>query len=365
MATPAHRLLLVLPSLERGGAERVMLELAHAFHTAGREVHLATLLAGGPLRAAVPPGVVLHELVPAVPQPSTPALAWQAFRRLVALLHDLHPDAVLSTVTGTNLLATLAIRTVHPRPRLVLREASGLLNASPLKRRAMRWIYPHADAVIAVSHGVAGDLRGLGVPAPCLHAIHNPVDANRLRALAAQGHVLPELQDTPYLVALGRLTPAKDYPTLLQAYARSQARHSHRLVLVGEGPERAALEAQIAALGLTGRALLPGALANPFHVLRHAAALVLSSCWEGCPNVLLEALALGVPVVATDCPHGPAELLDQGRHGRLVPVGAVNALAAAMEDVCTFPVPPSTTAVAGLSPSAVAARYLAVLDGAP
>ena len=360
----ADRILLVLPSLERGGGERVMLQLARSFLAAGRDVHLAVLLGGGPLRGEVPDAVVLHELVPAGHARGF-WLAWQAFPRLISLMRSVQPGAVLSTMTGTNLLTVLACKRSHGRARLVLREASSLVNAPGFfKRRAMRWLYPCADMIVAVSRGVAEDLRGLGIPDDRIRVIHNPVDPERLRHLAGVGPVLPSLEGVPYVIALGRLTKAKDYPTLLRAYAASKLRHSHRLVIVGEGEERADLERLIRELGIAERVLLAGALDNPFRILAGAALLVLSSLWEGYPNVLLEALALNVPVVATDCRHGPRELFDDGHKGCLVPVGDDVTLARAMETELRHPSSCSQFALDEHRPQVIASGYLAVLDKA-
>ncbi|MGH8183540.1 MAG: glycosyltransferase, partial [Rhodanobacteraceae bacterium] len=277
MATRADRILIVLPSLERGGGERVLLQLAGLFLAAGREVHVAVLLGGGPLRPLVPDAAVLHELVGAGSASKGLALARKAFPRLVSLLRTLRPDAVLSTMTGTNLLTALAHKLTACNARLALREASSLVNVKSVpKRQAMRWLYRRADALVAVSAGVAGDLIGLGLPEDRIHVIHNPVDAKRLRRLASTGPALRTDEDALYLVALGRLTEAKDYVTLLRAYAASALRTSHRLEIVGEGEQRANLENLVRELGLVDRVLLPGTMDNPYRVLANAALLILS-----------------------------------------------------------------------------------------
>jgi glycosyltransferase involved in cell wall biosynthesis len=364
VAARAERLLLVLPSLERGGGEHVMLELARAFVAAGREVHVAVLLGGGPLRDQVPEGAVLHELADANGAAKGFGLARRAYPKLISLLHAIGPHAVLSTITGANLLTVLACMRVRSGSRVVLREASSLVNArSVLKRQAMRWLYPRADAVIAVSTGVAEDLRDLGIPSGRIRVIHNPVDRQRLRRLADTGPVPPEVYGMPYAIALGRLTEAKDYPTLLQAYASSELRHTHRLVIIGDGELRDSLRSAAREMGIADCVLLVGGMDNPFHVLAGAALLVLSSRWEGYPNVLLEALALGVPVVATDCPHGPRELLDGGRYGRLTAVGDHVALARAMDAEPQNPSSMDQTLLATHNPKVIASRYLALLDG--
>jgi len=362
----ADRILLVLPSLERGGGERVMLQLAESFLAAGREVHIAALLGGGPLRGAVPEAVVLHELIDAGGALKGFALAWKALPRLVSLIRKVQPHAVMSTMTGTNLLVVLACMRARIRTCLVLREASSLVNTkSVLKHQAMRWLYRRADELVAVSAGVAQDLRGLGLPDDRIHVIHNPVDVERLHQLAAIG-LPPSVQGNgPYVVSLGRLTEAKDFPTLLRAYAITTLRETHRLIIVGEGEQRANLENLIRNLELADRVLLTGAMDNPHAVMAGATMHVLSSRWEGYPNVLLEALALGTSAISTDCPHGPREILDGGRNGRLVPVGDVVALASAMDAELERPSLVTEAALlTALSPPVIASRYLKLLDSA-
>ena len=358
----ADCILLVLPSLERGGGERVLLQLARSFLAAGREVHLAVLLGGGALRCEVPSDVVLHELVTSG-HPRGFSLARQAFPKLVRLMRAIRPDAVLSTMTGTNLLTILACMLARVDSRLVLREAASLVNVknSP-KLLMMRWLYPRATELVAVSTGIAQELRGLGLTENRINVIHNPVDAERLRRLAAN-ELPPKLRDkTPYIVSIGRLAEQKDQQTLLRAYALSPLRKSHRLVIVGEGNQRPSLEQLGRDLGIDDRLLLLGAMDNPYPVLAGASLHVLSSRWEGYPNVLLEALALGVPVVSCDCPHGPRELLDGGRHGRLAPVADANALACAMVAELAQPSSRSESVVAAHAPRMIGSRYLSLLD---
>lgn len=365
MAKRVHRIMLVLPSLGRGGGERVLLQLAQRFIDAGREVHVVALLGGGPLIAVVPQSATLHQLVDAGAGSKGFALARRAYPKLVSLLRAVGPDAVLSTMTGTNLLTALAHQRARCGAALFLREASSLVNVhSALKRQAMRWLYRRADGLIAVSSGVAEDLQGLGLAEEKIHVIHNPVDAARLRQLASVGPRLAVPDEAPYIVSLGRLTEAKDYPTLLRAYAASTLRNTHRLVIVGEGEQRANLEGLVRELGLTSHVLLPGAMDNPYRVLADAALHVLSSRWEGYPNVLLEAMALGVPVVATDCLFGPREILDGGRYGRLVPMGDSVALAHALDADLNPPLPPTEGALADHAPEIITSRYLAFMDGA-
>jgi glycosyltransferase involved in cell wall biosynthesis len=359
----ADRILLVLPSLDRGGGERVLLQLAGLFRAAGREVHVVALLGGGPLRSLVPDGVTLHELIDAGHVPKGFALAKRAFPELVSLMRTLKPNAVLSTMTGTNLLTVLACMRARVRTRLVLREAASLVNVkSVLKRQAMRWLYRRADGWVAVSAGVAQDLRGLGLSDERIHVLRNPVDAERLRHLAGVGQPLSSQGNEPYVVSLGRLAEQKDHSTLLRAYACSALRASHRLVIVGGGEGLKGLQRLANDLGLTDRVVFAGTMDNPYRVLADAELHVLSSRWEGYPNVLLEALALGVPVVSTDCPHGPREILDGGRYGRLVPVGDAAVLARAMDEELKQRSSGAEVVLAAHRPEVVASRYLVLLD---
>lgn len=214
-----------------------------------------------------------------------------------------------------------------------------------------------------MSEGVAKDLERLGLDPSLIHVIHNPIDAERIRALAAQVEPLPSFCNTPFIVSIGRLTIQKDHGTLLRAYAASALRHTHRLIVIGEGEQRQALAELAGKLGIEGRVELAGSFVNPYPILAGAALLVLSSRWEGYPNVLLEALALGVPVVATDCPAGPRELLQGGRYGRLVPVGDHLALARAIDDELREPAGNQHEMIEAHQPRTVACRYLVLLDG--
>jgi N-acetylgalactosamine-N,N'-diacetylbacillosaminyl-diphospho-undecaprenol 4-alpha-N-acetylgalactosaminyltransferase len=174
----------------------------------------------------------------------------------------------------------------------------------------MRLVYPRATRVIAVSNGVAGKLqRSFAVSRAKVEIIPNPVDADALQAAARNKSEFT--LDEPYLIAVGRLVSVKNYRMLIEAFAKSNL--PCRLVIAGDGPERDALGNLAATLGIADRVIMPGWLCNPYPALAGAAAFALSSNVEGFPNALVEAMALGVPVVATNCPDGPAEILaDRG-----------------------------------------------------
>src|SRR6185312_11852337 len=234
---------------------------------------------------------------------------------------------------------------------------------SSLKLLTMRWLYPRADEMVAVSAGIAQELGRLHVAEDRIHVIHNPVDAEKLRRLVVDGLPLNLRDKTPYIVSIGRLAEQKDQQTLLKAYALSPLRETHRLVIVGEGSQRPYLEQLGRDLGIDDRLLLLGAMDNPYPVLAGASLHVLSSRWEGYTNVLLEALALGVPVVSTDCPHGPRELLDNGRYGQLTPVADADALACAMAAELAQPCSGRDRVLESHDQGTIASRYLSLLDG--
>jgi glycosyltransferase involved in cell wall biosynthesis len=227
-------------------------------------------------------------------------------------------------------------------------------------------IYPRADGVIAVSRGVADDTLAItGLPPERVAVVRNPVITPALydQAGAPCEHPWMTRPDRPVIVAAGRLTRQKDFATLIRAFARLHARRPCRLIILGEGSLRRVLERLAVQLSLADDLDMPGFVADPYPFLARAHLFVLSSAWEGSPNVLTEALALGTPVVATDCPSGPREILEGGRVAPLVPVGDDRALAEAMAAV--LEAPPSAeslrAAAAEYTAAASARRYLEVL----
>lgn len=367
MTRAAPRVALLLADLGAGGAERAMLLLAREFLAVNVPVDLVVLRKSGELLADIPDGVRVVALTQGQGQGKPWTLALAAFLPMLRYLRRDRPVAILSTLTGTNLFALLTRALAGVDMRLVLREAAPLANsASRVRRMLVRRGYRHADAVVAVARGIADELGGLGLPASRMRVIHNPVDVPTLRAKAAADLAIPGLGDRrrPLVLSVGRLVVQKDYGTLIRAFARLRETVAAQLLIVGEGPCRKDLEAVVAELGIGEDVFLPGHASNPYPAFRHADVFALSSRSEGFPNVLLEALALGVPVVATDCDYGPREILDNGKHGRLVPVGDVDALADALAKQLDRP---ATVAAGSLSndltPAQIAARYLEALLG--
>jgi glycosyltransferase involved in cell wall biosynthesis len=162
--------------------------------------------------------------------------------------------------------------------------------------------------------------------------IHNPINLERVTQLAREPAEHPWFEDAdiPVVLGVGRLVPQKDFPTLMRAFALVRQQRPARLVILGQGRGRPELEALARSLGLEHDLWMPGIALNPYRYMARAAVFALSSAWEGFGNVLLESLACGRPIVSTDCPSGPAEILGNGRFGRLVPVGDAPAMASAI-----------------------------------
>jgi len=359
-----------LPSLAGGGAERMMLNLAQGLVAAGIELDLVVGSAAGPYRDLVPAGCDLVDL--------EAGRVLTALPGLVRYLRRRRPTVLLAAMDHANLIALWARSLARVPTRVAVSVRSTLSQearhapslAGRVLPRLARVFYPQACAVIAVSQGVADDLtRLIGAGRARVLVIPNPVVTPELAAQAAERPDHPWFQPglepakSPVILAAGRLTPQKDFPTLIRAFAALAERCDLRLLILGEGPQRPALESLIRDLGLGGRVALPGFRANPFAYMARARLFVLSSAWEGLPGVLIQAMACGTPVVSTDCPSGPREVLDGGRLGPLVAVGDAAALAAAIAR--TLDRPPAAALLRaraadyGVAP--VTRRYLEVL----
>lgn len=328
-----EKLALYLPSLRGGGAERVMVTLANAFAERGYGVDLVLAKAEGPYLQEVAEAVRVVDLRSSRVLFSLPGL--------LRYLRSERPRALLSAMGHANVIAVAARELARVPTRVVVSERNHLsvsiARARSLRARMlgrfMRRAYRRADGIIAVSGGVADDLAAhIGLARENVQVVFNPVVDSRLRALAAEPVDAPWFKkgDRPLVLAVGRLTEQKGFFTLIRAFARLRATQPARLAILGEGELRNELESEVKRLGLKKDVSLPGFVDNPFSFMRHADLFVLSSAWEGLPNVLIQAMACGIPVVSTDCPSGPAEILESGRWGRLVPVGDDKALAEAM-----------------------------------
>lgn len=355
--------MIVLHDFRLGGAERVMLRLAGGFAQRGAAVDVVTVGAGGPLRSELPEQVRHRALGVARVSRAAP--------RLAALVRTLRPDVVVATLPHVNVVTGMAQRLAGSRARLVLREANDPRfehhfggRAGALRALLTRAAYARADVVVALTAGNAAAIsQVLRVPPQRVRVIPNPApDVPRQPASSAG---LP--QGAPRLLCVARLSRQKDHATLLRGFERLLRSHPRaQLALLGDGPERSAVEALVDTLGVAAHVHVAGTVLDTEPWWSWADVLVLASRWEGFPNVLLEALAHGVPVVATDCPTGPREVVGGARVGELVPVGDADALAAAIDRVVVDPPDPAAvrSRAAAFALERIAEQWWHVLEGA-
>ncbi len=318
----------VLPNLEGGGSERVMLTLLEGLASYPVERTLIVLDRRGSFRDLVPAGVTVVDLQRPTVRSAVP--------RLYSVLRRLAPDLVFSTLGHLNIPIGLMRPLLPRRTRFVARESTmATLNNRLFHRRRgfdalYRLAYRRFDAVVCQSEPMRENMRcAYGLPAERLHLIHNPV--NVAAVTDAAGRRQRETGPRPLrIVSAGRLGPEKRFSLLLEACAGLQ--HDFRLEILGEGPERERLEAQAGKPGLAGKVTFCGFEVNPFPRFAAADVFALSSMFEGFPNVLLEANACGTPVVAFDVPGGIAEIIDHGVNGFLVKEGDVAGFARALEE---------------------------------
>jgi glycosyltransferase involved in cell wall biosynthesis len=332
-----ERLAFFLPGLYDGGAERIMLNLANGITSRGYPLDLVLARAEGPFMDQIPASVRLVNLNASRVVTSPPAL--------IRYLQRERPTALLS-ILYANYIAAWTKRLGGVPVRVILAEhntlSSAVKGSSELRLRLFpslaRWFYPWADGIIAVSQGVAEDLsKSTKVPRERIQVIYNPIVTPDLfeKSKAPIEHPWFKPGEPPVLLAVGRLTRQKAFDILIQAFAQVRKNHPVRLMILGEGEERLALETMIRECSLEKDINLPGFLPNPYPYMAHAAAFVLSSRWEGLPTVIVEAMALGIPIISTDCPSGPREILLNGKYGQLVHVDDPFALAAAITKTLT------------------------------
>jgi glycosyltransferase involved in cell wall biosynthesis len=366
-----RHLAFVLDHLGAGGVQKAALSLGRELLVRGHRVDLVVCQARGPLLASLPSGIRLFELErrnpltarlvalladpgglgtmlrPVLLSPRVPDLLRYA-AGLAGYLRQQKPEALVAANRLVNVMAVWAARLAGGSTRVLVTEHNppsfDLGGSRRWRRRClpplMARTYQRADAIVAVSRGVAADLAKLtGLPAELISTIYNPVVSEdiALRARMPLSHPWFAPGEPPVILGAGRLVDQKDFPTLIRAFARVRQQRPARLVILGAGKDdgttkatRAALFQLAVAHGVDDDIALPGLVSNPLAFMARAAAFVLSSRYEGLPTVLIEALACGCPVVSTDCPGGAREVLEDGRFGELVPVGEDAALAEAI-----------------------------------
>lgn len=365
-------------NLNLGGIVRVILNLCEGFLKAGLRVDLLVCDAGGEMASQVPNGVRLIELsrssnllgryltlradpqrlpvlLPTVLLPLKSVSRIRYIGSMVRYLKHNRPPVVISTCEGTNLATIWAQRLAKTNTRLIasihrsipehVRQRLTAGNSGIWRWRylpgLLRHYYAQVNCIVAVSEGVAKELEDFcGLPATDTQIIHNPVVNPRLHELAQQHLDDPwvSMSSTPLILAAGRLNPQKDFATLLHAVKKLLTTRQVRLAILGEGESRDEIAQLVRQLGISEAVHMPGYVDNPFAYMKAADVFALSSKYEGLPTVIIEAMACGCPVVSTDCPSGPSEILADGRFGELVPVGDSASLARAIERSLDSPV---------------------------
>lgn len=333
-----RRISFFLPALYGGGAERVTVNLLKGMVQQGVACDLVLASAEGPYLNQVPAQVRVVDLAA--------GRVIKAILPLSKYLQQEQPQALVSHLNHANVVAILAKELVKTQTRLVVVEHNtlsvdrGKVWRGKLIPPLMKLLYPRADRVICVSQGVAQDLQTYLQMAPeKISVIYNPVVDDVLLAKASEPleHPWFDRDAPPVFLGVGRLSAQKDFLTLIQAFALLRKKQFARLMILGEGENRSELETAIATLGIHEDVALPGFVVNPYAYMSRASAFVLSSRWEGLPTVLIEALACGCRVVATDCPSGAKEILAAGVYGTLVSVGDVVEMSQAMQQMLDNP----------------------------
>lgn len=328
------RLAVVTLAFGGGGPERDTILLCNALAAEGVRVTILALREEGPLRSLVDPAVHVA-IVPGYRM----RYAIPGLRRAIRT-HA--PSIVVSSgIPSLNLATLFAVRSLPrgQRPKVMLREAAvpSMARHDPSRSnriayRILRHLYRRADHIITLTDQASRELvQDFSVPERIISIFHpNAVIPPSMAARISQWDGETG-RERDLIICVGRLSREKDQRTLLRAMTLMPPERSWRLAIVGDGPERAALEAFARSHGLADRTNFVGYVADPFAWMMRARVLVLSSVYEGLPCVIIEALACGTPVVSTDCPYGPRKILDGGRYGTLIPVGNPVAMAKAIE----------------------------------
>ncbi|HZY45927.1 MAG TPA: glycosyltransferase, partial [Anaerolineae bacterium] len=251
----------------------------------------------------------------------------------------LQPDAILSIQRYANIAILQSRLLTRRRVPVIVNEQNRIgfefqqFGGGRFKRAMLKWLYPHANAITVISHGIAQELaQDYSIDPRRVHVIYNPIDLAALqdRSHSAPPHPWLAENDPPTLIAAGRLVPQKGFDLLLHALTRIKAERFVRLIVLGEGPDRSMLEKLRDDLGLRAVVEFPGFQSNIAAFYSRAATFVLASRYEGFGNVLVEAMACGTPVVSFRCPSGPDEIIEHEQSGLLVPPEDVAALSAAI-----------------------------------
>ena len=331
---------LYIPSMNGGGAERVMLALANGLAEKDIQVDLVLNKMDGTYLKHTSAKVNVVSL--------ESSRALHSILPLAKYLRKEKPDVILSAMNYVNIVTVLAQLASGSNSKVVLSEHSVFTESKKSIGRVkgyiltslMRWAYKRPHAIVAVSNGVADSLvEELNINRHKIKTIYNPIFSENLVNLSKESLSHPWANSSlPLVLGVGRLTFQKDFKTLIYAFKKVREKKNYNLVILGEGEQRPELEELINSLDLKNNVKLLGFVDNPYAWMSHAAVFVLSSINEGFGNVIVEAMACGTPIVSTDCPSGPSEILGRGLWGGLVPPGNPDLLAQAIINTVDNPI---------------------------
>lgn len=359
-----RKIAMFIPDLGGGGAERVFVTLAGYFAGLGFQVDLVLAVQRGPLINEVEPRVTVVDLAADTEKP-TWIFALTTLVGLMSYLRRSKPDVLLVTLTGANLTALVARMLSFRRFRLVIREAASIANVkSHLRFTLMKLLYPLADNIIVLTDHMKNEmLATLGLHADQISVIDNPIDYERIERLAQIKEVIEISSNMrPYVVVVGRLVEQKDIATAIRAVSLVSAKRPCNLVVIGEGPQKDELVMLSETLGISNRVFWLDYQSNPYPWMKQADAVLLTSKWEGYPNILLEAKSLGCPIVTTEYDSSVRQILSTYPKSlqHVVSVGDWNGMADAILKFLDNDVKIDVDVLVNLKQ--VANRYIATFD---
>jgi len=315
------KIALYIPTLDGGGAQRVVINLAQGLSDLNCEVTIFLNKSVGNLITSVPDSVNLkvldtHRTLYAIPK-LRKIIKSEGYDVFISFMNYVN----IATLIATLFLKrnTAVIITEHINVSKTLNNLDWLKRA--IKKYQMKLLYPRADMVIAVSKGVAQDLQCLLDNKIEPQVIYNPIVNHQIKLIQKYGVNSPHQwfqSSNKVIVSVGRLTTQKNFSLLINSFKKVKDDYKYcKLIILGEGPDRNLLESEIKQLNLVNDILLPGFVHNVYDYLYHSDLFVLSSEWEGFGNVIVEAMAFNKPIVSTNCPDGPSEILENGKWGIL------------------------------------------------
>ncbi len=345
MSIPKH-IAIFLPSLRGGGAERVMLTFANELVNQGLKIDLVLVNTNGPYLKDVDKRIKVVDL--------GCNRQFKAIFGLISYIRKNKPSAIFSALVTTNVIAASTRFFLRTKFKIIISERAvssmALRDISFPQRKIfpklIKFFYCFADAIIAVSNGVKEDLeKNFMIPSHMIKVIYNPINFEEIQKKKEELVIHPVFNNSneKIIISVGRLTKQKNFKLLISAFATVNENIPSTMIILGEGDLKETLIKHATKLKVQKKVHFLGFVDNPFAWMARADLFVLSSNYEGLPGSLLQAMACGIKVVSTDCPSGPAEILQGGKWGRLVPVNDTNALTVAMMNSLKDKVPPDVS----------------------